>query len=310
MENSQKNSIKHDKIEEMSAAAAVTGAPVATKSSEEDKLRKMIRKSITLYSITKNKTKKENVQEQKLRKIIRNLIKERLEEQEEEVSGNTTWKNVLGDLLNYMIPLMREKYTQLQTNMTERQGFKEFVQTYFNSQFEQIDNADELAKQKELEEQENTPKIIRIKDGVKSRNPDFFDDVDDKSQKNKSVKKKEEPETKRDAQTYEEIGQNFAEEFVNSIGDRVKDDYSKKLPAQDNSREEFKRVFFANIESWYEIWDENEPVSQQDQPTEPEQEEPDSPEAGDLVPGEEVVSGDDQPEAETDLFELLDSDLE
>ena len=40
--------------------------------------------------------KNQDLQEQKLRNFIRILIKEQAEEQES--AGNTTWKNVLGEL--------------------------------------------------------------------------------------------------------------------------------------------------------------------------------------------------------------------
>jgi hypothetical protein len=291
-------------LEETSVSSAISMGPVAT-DTEEDKLREVIRKSIKIYSRKKHSLRQENLQEQKLRNFIRILIKEQAEEQES--AGNTTWKNVLGELLNYIIPLMREKYTQLQTNMTERAGFKDFVKTYFDSQFDQIDNADAIAKQKELEEQENIPKIDQIKLRVKEKNKDFID-VDDKSQNNKSTKKKEEPEKQKDAQSYEEIGQTFAQEFVDLIGDSVKDNYSKKIPAQDNSREEFKRVFFANIESWYEIWDENAPVSQADDvPVEPELGDLSSPEETSNEP--EDVESDIDIGLDEDLFGMLEADL-
>ena len=294
-------------LEETSVSAAISGAP-ATETDDEDKLREVIRNSIEIYSRKRNKSSQAKLQETQIREIVRFLIKEQDEAEEVESSGNTTWKNVLGELLNYMIPLMREKYTQLQTNMTERAGFKDYVQTYFNSQFNQVDNADAIAKQKELEEQESVPQIDQIKVKVKSKNKDFID-VDDKSQDKKiSKKKEEEPAEKKDAQTYEEIGQNFAEEFVKSIGDRVKEDYSKKIPGQDDSREEFKRVFFGNIESWYEIWDENEPVSQADaSPAELDIPLSSGTEDELVEPEAELDTGD---EVNEDLFELLNTDLE
>lgn len=306
---------KDDTLEEMSAAGGGAMAFSPVSSEQETEIREMIRKSIKIYSKRNKKLSQESLQEQKLRNVIRSLILEQDEAETSEVtSPNSTWKNVLGDLLNYLIPLMREKYVQLQTNMTERDGFKNYVQNYFTEQFGQIDNADRIAEENRLAEEEKTPKIDQIKVKVKSQNPDFLD-VDDKSPREKPEKKtKEEPELKN-AQTFEEIGQQFAEEFVTSIGDRVKNDYSRKLPAQDNSREEFKRVFFANINSWYDIWDENEPVSMADSaPDEfsppPEEEGSIGGEDSDIVDSQpSELSRDGEETLEEDLFSLLEADL-
>lgn len=298
-----------NKLEEMSAmgAGAVSGSPVQA---QEEALRKAIRRSIKVYSKNKNKVSQEQIKEQKLRTVIRNLLKE----QEETVSQNKTWMNVLSELLNYMIPLMRDKYVQLQTNMDERQGFKDTVGTYFNQQFRQIDNTEEVEKEKldeeEAERQANMSGVDKIKLRIKQGNPDFID-IDDGSTKGTPKQKKKEPESKN-AQSYHESGSQFAEEFIKSIGDRVKDDYSRKIPANAD-RDDFKRTFFSNLTSWYEIWDENEPVSGGSEEFTPVADELPDQESGEIEQGDEILQS---PESELeedfglDLLEILDSDLE
>ena len=301
--------IKEEKLEEMSAmgAGAVSGVPVK---GQEEALRKAIRRSIKVYSKNKNKVSQEQIKEQKLRTVIRNLLKE----QEETVSQNKTWMNVLSDLLNYMIPLMRDKYVQLQTNMDERQGFKDTVNVYFEQQFRQIDNTEEVEQEKleeeEAEREANMSDVDKIKLRVKSSNPDFID-IDDGSSKGTPKQKKKEPEGKN-AQSYQESGSQFAEEFIKSIGDRVRDDYSRKIPAN-TDRDDFKRTFFSNLTSWYEIWDENEPVSGASEEFSSDLEDTSIQEPEEVEQGDEIPPS---PESELeedfglDLLEILDSDLE
>lgn len=294
------NNNTEEKLEEMSAVGAGSIA-MSPSSSKEEALRQAIRKSIKIYSKNKNKTSQENLKEEKLRSVIRNLIKE----QEETVSQNKTWMNVLSELLNYMIPLMRDKYTQLQTNIDEREGFKQTVDTYFQQQFRQIDNTEEVEQEKleeeEAEREANMSNVDKIKLRVKSSNPDFID-IDDGSNKGAPKQKKKEPESKN-AQSYQESGAQFAEEFIKSIGDRVRDDYARKIPAN-TDRDDFKNTFFSNLESWYQIWDENEPVSQsEDLPVD----------TGDQEMGSDDIAVDSDmidEEFEVDLLEILDSDLE
>jgi hypothetical protein len=289
-----------NQIEETSAVGA--GTMSFAPSNQEDKLREVIRKSIKIYSRKKGKLSQEELQEQQLRNVIRGLINE----QEETVAQNKTWMNVLSKLLNYMIPLMREQYVQLQTNMDEREGFKETVKTHFTQQFRQVDNTEEV-EQERLEEEEaekeaNMSDVDKIKLRVKSSNPDFID-IDDGSNKGTPKQKKTEPDSKN-AQSYQESGAQFAEEFIKSIGDRVIEDYSSKIPANED-RQSFKNTFFSNIESWYEIWDENKPVSQaNDIGSEFDSQEDilDEPEADS---GEEDVLS----SLEEDLFNLLEADL-
>lgn len=296
-----------DSIEETSSA----GGGAVSFGAGEERIREVIRNSIKIYSRKKKNLSQESLQETKLRNLVKKLILEQAEGEETQgdVPVDGTWKNVLSELLNIVIPQMREKYTQLQTNIDERNGFKEYVSKYYNNQFQQVDNADQLQKQQELEEQEKLPKIDQLKVKVRTSNPDFID-IDDKSPREKPEKKKKEEPKDIDAQTDQEIGQTFADEFVQSVGDRVLKDYKTKVK-KGSDRENFKRVFFANIDSWYEIWDENEPVSNAtgmssiDEPV---------PELG----GAEEVAGSEaepplEPEEETleeDLFSLLEADLE
>lgn len=294
-------------LDETSSMASGAVSFGASNSAGEEEIREMIRKSIKIYSKKRNNLSQEQIQENKLRNIIRKLILEQEDAEQDSVSDGT-WKNVLGELLNIVIPQMREKYVQLQTNMVERQGFKDYVSNYYSNQFEQVDNADQLQREKELEEQEKVPKIDQIKVKVRANNPDFID-IDDKSPRDKPEKKKKEDQESRDAQTDEEIGQTFAEEFVQSVGERVVKDYRTKVK-KGQDRENFKRVFFANIDSWYDIWDENEPVSMQGQPTD--LSEPDQEESGgdldlDLPPDEAGLA--DEP-LDEDLLGLLEADLE
>lgn len=304
----KENSEMSNKLEEMSSmgSGAISGVPAV---SDEKSLRKAIRRSIKVYSKNKNKLSQEQIKEQKLRTVIRDLLKE----QEETVSQNKTWMNVLSELLNYMIPLMRDKYVQLQTNMDERQGFKDTVNTYFEQQFRQIDNTEEVEQEKleeeEAERQANMSGADKIKLRIKQDNPDFID-IDDGSSKGAPKQKKKEPEGKN-AQSYQESGSQFAEEFIKSIGDRVRDDYSRKIPAN-TDRDDFKRTFFSNLASWYEIWDENEPVSGESEDFSSDLEdtsiqEPEGMEQGDEIP---PSSGSESEEDfDLDLLEIFDSDL-
>lgn len=305
----KENNDMSNKLEEMSAMStgAISGSPVKR---QEEALRKAIRRSIKVYSKNKNKVSQEQIKEQKLRTVIRDLLRE----QEETVSQNKTWMNVLSELLNYMIPLMRDKYVQLQTNMDERQGFKDTVETYFNQQFRQIDNTDEVEQEKleeeEAERQANMSDVDKIKLRVKSSNPDFID-IDDGSNKSAPKQKKKEPESKN-AQSYQESGSQFAEEFIKSIGDRVRDDYSRKIPAN-TDRDDFKRTFFSNLTSWYEIWDENQPVSGESEEISSDLEDPSIQEPEEMEQGDEIPQSSDSELEEDfglDLLEILDSDLE
>jgi hypothetical protein len=260
---------KTESLKELSSVAggSVEGAMVADSDvlAEEEEFRAAVREILNQYSKkSKVLSDKEKLEEQKLRNSIRKYISEK---KSNDPSMDTTWANVLRDVLNKIIPQMRISYTQLQTNMDERLGFKQKVMDTFKELFYQIDNPEEQELKEQEQEQNNLSETEKLKINIKSDNPNFFDDINDGSEK-ESVKKKDTKDIKdtkiKVSQDSYEVGQVFADEFLNSTSGQVQNAYSSKLSGPED-RELFKKTFFDNLLSWIRIWDTNKPVSQSSQ---------------------------------------------
>lgn len=253
---------KTENLEEISSVAggAVEGAMAVDPETltEEEQFRNAVREILNQYSKkTQMLSKSENLEEQKLRNSIRKYL---TETKASDASLDTTWANVLRDLLNKIIPQMRISYTQLQTNMDERVGFQQKVLDTYKELFYQIDNPEEQELKEQEEQENNLSDTEKLKMIIKGENPDFFDDIKDGTEQTPTSSNSKKDKKTTVSQDSFEVGQVFAEDALRSSSGEVQRAYSSKISSPED-REKFKKTFFANLLSWFRIWDQNKPIS-------------------------------------------------
>ena len=335
MSISSKKTTDVDQIDEMSSMAGGAVEGGAAFNRNEDKLREMIRKSIKLYSKKKNKPKKENVQEQKLRNIIKKII---IEAKESSLAQPTsTLEGILRSFFNSsgIYETVRDEFYQLATHRDEKIGF---IRTFLERSNEalQVPSADaeneqdgepeEDLQEEEAEEDSREDKILKKWDAFVPAEIEKEKVVIKKkkeAEKKEKDKKPEEPEI----EDYTARGSSAAREVMEQ---RVQSELEKILSKLIGEEKERARVsILQNFAAWFDMWTEdsdemtqflastleanNVPVPEQLQEPEAAPSDLGEPEEQDMVPdnddGEEIVAG-DVDDAEPDLMELLDGDLE
>lgn len=249
----------------------------------ETKLRSLIRESIKLYAMKKEKLSAERLQEEKLRELVRKIIVKEgknlvVEKQSKDPAPASTLEGVMRTLLNNIIPQIRLDYIRLQTNQEEREGFKDYFYNAVKQIIQLSHDQRNVEKQPEEPEEQDTLTI-------KSDDPDFISGVEDGTEPEIKEDKSSGEEVKtKDVTSYFERGQNFAQNSFTAIKSQIENAVASDVVPDEYP--EFTRILNANFKSWFAIWDQNR-TQDQGIPKIPDQETPPPEEA---LPTEEPAA--------------------
>ena len=246
---------------------------------QELKLRKIIRKGISIV-LEKKETEKQQalLEEQKLRSIIKDLLKETSVDDNDPAPHRSTGINVLEDLLKKIIPVLEDDFKKLTSSVEQRQSFRSHVIRAVE---------DTLAPPRVTSKAGEESKLVSVKEvevdiGGEGASPpdDAFIDIDDKA----AV---EEPPDEREEfgiPGQEETGRNMAFTSFKKISSNIVDSYDVLGSTED--KELYYDYLITNLKLYFDKFEAD---------LSPEVEEPTTPEYEQGVGTEEPV---DQPAPE------------
>ena len=170
---------------------------------QELKLRRLIKKAIRIREAKLEKQKRDKLgEEEKLRKVIRHLLKEDKNDTDPAPHGKTS-VNFIGDILDILLPVIKQNLRQLTTKGEQRVSFRDNILRGISDIFAAIratgfdiqdapETKEKLAEGDELNEADVTIDIVDDPDVVV---PDSEkDELDKEPEKSKEEEKEEEAE--------------------------------------------------------------------------------------------------------------------
>jgi len=233
---------------------------------QEMKLRKFIRKAITIAE-KKNKIKSENqaLEEQKLRKVIRRLIQEKeVDADTKPVPYKSTAMNVLTDVLNVILPIIKTNQRKLTTDPEERQSFREHMLQTFKDFFDTLESRQVVGPEEEPETVPETEPEMELEEAFMEEEkidievgdtPEDDAEIVPDFEKEKPKKKGKKEEEDDEFEDFKIVGRNttgarVAFDAINSSNayDSIEKGY--KLFDKPEDKEEYRNYFLYNIDLW------------------------------------------------------------
>jgi hypothetical protein len=249
---------------------------------EIQKLREHIRD--TLRNIKKKQKislYEKNLQEYKLRKTIRSLIKEA----EDIVTHESTGINVLADLLETIVPILKSFYKKLGTDIEQRKSFRAHTIKSVQNLLAPVavmfkaggtvgkpDEVSTAPEQNELVEAELEEKI-KVKTSKAEQDPAFIPlkadrkEAEDTKKQDKSEPKPEEVFVPIEGE--DETGRNIALQSFKRVEKQIREAYT--MLANEEDRELFYDYLITNLKLYFDKF-EDELQSTVPEPTTPEYE--------------------------------------
>jgi|LakMenE01Jun11ns_1017448.scaffolds.fasta_scaffold9748853_1 hypothetical protein len=233
--------------------------------------------------IQKKEFLQERLEENRLRKMIRKLIREA----EDVVTHESTGINVLADLLETIIPILKSYYKKLGTDIQQRKSFRahiiksvENMLTPISMMFKAGGHAGKpITVSKEKPEQspdEELEEKIEVKIDGPEADPSFIPLKADRKEKEESEKEKESNAEPKPEDAFVEIegedetGRNIALQAFKRVEKQIREAYS--ILANEEDRDLFYKYLITNLKLYFDKF-EDELQTTVPEPTTPEYEE-------------------------------------
>jgi hypothetical protein len=232
---------------------------------QELKLRKIIRKGISVVLERKETQKNQGLlEEQKLRNVIRDILTEVGIPDNDPAPHNSTGINVLEDLLKKIIPVLEDDYKKLTSSEEQRTSFRSHIVNAVEKTLAPPrvtdkaaagDNQNKLVSMKEIE--------INVGDGASPE--DAFIDIDGDGEPDQKPDEREE----FGLPGAEETGRNVAFESFKKISQNIIDSYDVLGSTED--KELFYDYLITNLKLYFDKF-ETDLSPEVSEPTTPEYE--------------------------------------
>lgn len=226
----------------------------------------------------KQELKKENLEQYKLRKAIRQIIKEA----DDVISHESTGINVLADLLETIVPILKSYYKKLGTDVEQRKSFRAHIVKSVQNLLSPVAimfKAGGFAGKKEEEPQDLNEEDVDEEVKIKVKNPDdpafipLKADREAEKEKEKEVQQSKEPKPE-DAFVAiageDETGRNIALQSFKRVEKQIREAYS--LLANEEDRKLFYDYLITNLKLYFDKFEDELQISVPE-PTTPEYEE-------------------------------------
>ena len=238
---------------------------------QELKLRRLIRKAIKIRE-TKLRKNSQTMRgnEEKLRKLVRGLLKEGgdVDADTEPAPYKSTAMNMLIDVLNVVLPVIKTNLRKLTSGGEERVSYKEHIIQSFQDFFNNLNSNYQLGAEEDVEGVE-VPDVevgdettITEADDIEIKIDDEPDEIDAddaaiRPPSEEIKKEKPTPEDKEDSE-FEEfamggkntIGARVAFDTINSSNMQSTIEKAYKILDSSEARQEYQQYFMYNIDLW------------------------------------------------------------